>query len=134
MSRGASGSLSNKVGTNFASVISGNADSVANHLIAGEQFNKGAGCASTYAGASTRERLELTTTYELTFWTNPTASGEFSVTAHFGAAHRGVHGVGGLSDRSFEGRDVRSIGRLLDQSQLIGPSTSSHHTRTSLGV
>jgi hypothetical protein len=40
-----------------------------------------------------REFLQPTATYEVTLWTNVAVSGAYSVTAHSGAAHLGVHGV-----------------------------------------
>jgi hypothetical protein len=88
-----SGPTSNKIGTDFEYVISGSADTTANHLVAWEQFNKVSGCASTFAGESSRELLVPSATYELTLWTNEAVSSSFSITAHFGAAHLGVHGI-----------------------------------------
>jgi len=89
----ASGPTSNKMGTNFDYVLSGSSGSGANRLVAWEQFNKVAGCAATFAGESARVLLEPTSTYDLTLWTNVPVSGSYSVTAHFGASHLGVHGI-----------------------------------------
>lgn len=88
-----SGPSSNPMGTDFNYLITGTAGGSANHVVAWEQFNKVNGCAPTFAAESVRAVFDPTSLYELTAWTNEAVSGSYSVTAAFGAAHLGVHGV-----------------------------------------
>jgi hypothetical protein len=87
-----SGPASNVMGTNFNYTVSGTASGAANREVSFEQFNKVSGCSPTFAGESAREFLS-NSTYEITFWASAAASGAFSATDAFGAAHPGVHGV-----------------------------------------
>lgn len=88
-----SGPPTNKMGTDFSYVISGTAGGPANHVVAWEQYTKGSGCAPTFAAESVRANFVPSSVYGLTAWTNQSVSSSYSVTAAFGAAHLGVHGI-----------------------------------------
>jgi hypothetical protein len=88
-----SGPASNVMGQNFNYVISGDATGPANHIVAWEQVNKQSGCATTYAAESTRAILQPAGLYGVYLWDNQAVAGTYSVTARFGAAHLGVHGI-----------------------------------------
>ncbi len=88
-----SGPASNVMGQNFNYVIRGDATGPANHIVAWEQVNKLSGCATTYAAESTRAILQPASLYGVYLWNNQSVAGSYSVTAHFGAAHLGVHGI-----------------------------------------
>ena len=88
-----SGPATNTMGSDFNYVISGTASGPANRVVAWEQYNKASGCAPTFAGESVRALFQPSSLYGLTVWTNQAVSGTYSVTARFGAAHLGVHGV-----------------------------------------
>jgi hypothetical protein len=80
------------MGSNFNYTVSGTASAPANREVSFEQFNKASGCSPTFAGEASRDFL-ANATYEITFWASAAASGSFSATDAFGAAHPGVHGV-----------------------------------------
>ncbi len=88
-----SGPGSNRMGTDFTYVMTGETSGLADHLVAWEQFNKVSGCATTFAAESARALLDPSTLYSLTLWNNQSVSGTYSVTARFGASHLGVHGI-----------------------------------------
>ena len=88
-----SGPATNTMGSDFNYVISGAASGPANRVVAWEQYNKANGCAPTFAGESVRALFQPSSVYGLTVWTNQAVAGTYSVTARFGAAHLGVHGV-----------------------------------------
>jgi len=86
-----SGPKSNKIGQNFNEQISGYAKGGANFVVAWEQYYPRSGCAATYAAESTRAFLPGT--YGLTLWIDQPVHGKYSITAHFGAANLGKHGL-----------------------------------------
>jgi hypothetical protein len=88
-----SGPASNVMGQNFNYVISGIAPALANRVVVWEQDNKASGCAPTFAAESARALLDPTAMYGLTLRSNLAVSGSYSVTARFGAAQLGVHGM-----------------------------------------
>ncbi|MGD0852876.1 MAG: hypothetical protein ABSA07_05890 [Acidimicrobiales bacterium] len=88
-----SGPAINKMGADFNYVISGSAGGPADRVVAWEQYYKSNGCAPTFAGESVRAVFEPSGLYGLTKWTNEAVSGSYSVTAAFGAANPGVHGI-----------------------------------------
>jgi hypothetical protein len=82
----------NKLGANFNYIISGVAGPGANRVVAWEQFNRVNGCAKTYAAEKARS---TSSTYEVTAWLNQavTPGSSYSLTARFGAANAGEHGI-----------------------------------------
>ena len=63
----------------------------ANFVVAREQYYPHSGCAATFAAESTRAFLP--STYRLTPWVDQRVHGNYSITAHFGAANLGKHGM-----------------------------------------
>lgn len=87
------GPPTNKIGTDFTYLITGTAGGPANRVVAWEQYDKSNGCAPTFAAESVRAIFQPSSLYGLTKWTNEAVSGSYSVTAAFGAANLGVHGI-----------------------------------------
>jgi len=87
------GITSVRLDRHFNYVVSGTATTDANHLVAWEQYVKGGGCASTFAGESSRALVQPPAKYQTTLWLNTSVSGKFSLTAQLGAQQLGVHGV-----------------------------------------
>jgi hypothetical protein len=86
-----SGPTSNKLGAPFNEEISGYAKGAANFVAAWEHYYPHSGCAATYAAESTRAFLP--NTYGLTLWVDQSVHGKYSITAQFGAANLGKHGM-----------------------------------------
>lgn len=86
-----SGPTSNTLGHNFNEQISGYAKGAANFVVAWEQYYPHSGCATTYAAESTRAFFP--STWGLSLWIDQSVHGKYSLTARFGAANPGRHGL-----------------------------------------
>jgi hypothetical protein len=86
-----SGPTSNKIGTPFIEETPRHAKGAANFVVAREQYYRHSGRAATYAVE--RTRAFLPSTYRRTLWVDQSVHGNDSITAHYGAANLGTHGM-----------------------------------------
>jgi len=114
---GVHGPTTNTLGNNFSETVTGFAAGAANYVASGEQFNKGSGCAATYAAEKVRS--------DFTPWPSGSGSvhGSFSLVARFGAANAGTHGICSYLIK-------RSTGKTFAHASLFWKNVSPTTTTT----